>query len=108
MVLTLFLETVSPLDKNSDKRLHQESSNPPAATNAPAPELPLPDPGNLLDMVDTTEFLSFNRHTDQDAPEVCAGCCHALIVYAAEANKKSRSIKMSDNYRYFLCCPLRL
>ena len=51
-------------------------------------ELPPSDPGNLLDLMDSSDYLLFHRN-EHGAPEVHAGCCDALIVYAAEANKKS-------------------
>ena len=57
------------------------------------PALPLPDPGGLLDMIDSTDFLTFNNGGGGHAvQEVYAGSCDALIVYAAEANKKSDHI----------------
>ncbi|XP_076805843.1 rap guanine nucleotide exchange factor 1-like isoform X6 [Clavelina lepadiformis] len=52
-------------------------------------ELPPSDPGNLLEEMGATEYLSFHRHGDQAVAEVCAGCVDALTVYAAEANKKN-------------------
>jgi len=53
--------------------------------------LPPADPGNLLDLTDASDFLTFHGQKDRSGPEVYAGCCDALIVYAAEANKKSKS-----------------
>nr|CAB3265437.1 rap guanine nucleotide exchange factor 1-like [Phallusia mammillata] len=51
--------------------------------------LPPDDPGNLLDMIDVSSYLSVHRHSEQSLPEVCSACVDALIVYAAELNKKS-------------------
>ena len=53
-----------------------------------SPKMPPPDPGNLLDSTSVTDYLSFHSNTESSTPEVCAGCVDALIVYAAEADKK--------------------
>jgi len=51
--------------------------------------LPPGDPGDLLDRFDVSEHMSVHRHSEQSASEVSAACVDALIVYAAEASKKS-------------------
>lgn len=46
------------------------------------------DPGDLIERTDVLDWLVF-KSSGKDEVEVKAGCAEALIVYAAEANKKN-------------------
>lgn len=85
--------TTSTSNNDSDQQSSPQNSSKRRGTSSTPADLPLPDPGNLLDRVESTDYLTFNTRSDQSTPEVCAGCADALIVYAAEANKKSEWIE---------------
>ena len=98
---------------NGDSKPSVSPTSPLSPTKSPdyttgntSPKMPPPDPGNLLDLPSVTDYLSFHSNTESSSPEVCAGCVDALIVYAAEADKKKSKFKMKftqlSNAQYYL------
>lgn len=53
------------------------------------------DPGDLIDRTDVLDWIAFKKSGKDEVKEVKAGCAEALIVYAAEANKKSEGWRWS-------------
>nr|XP_018671674.1 rap guanine nucleotide exchange factor 1-like isoform X1 [Ciona intestinalis] len=77
------------VDEKVEDNALPPSPSPPKRGGSKSCPLPQPDPGNLLDAGEVSNYLSFHKHGDQSSDEVCSGCVDALIVYAAEAGTKN-------------------